>query len=67
MNLLINGLEILLLWIGGRDFGLNEGFATWMSWYSCDRFYPEWKVWEAYVTVSKMSESTDGRIICNRR
>ena len=22
MNLLINGLEILLLWIGGRDFGL---------------------------------------------
>ena len=30
---------------------LNEGFATWMSWYSCDRFYPEWKVWEAYVTV----------------
>jgi aminopeptidase 2 len=34
---------------------LNEGFATWMSWYSCDRFYPEWKVWEAYVTVSKNS------------
>ena len=25
---------------------LNEGFATWMSWYSCDKFYPEWKVWE---------------------
>lgn len=29
---------------------LNEGFATWMSWYSCDKFYPEWKVWESYVT-----------------
>lgn len=29
---------------------LNEGFATWMSWYSCNRFYPEWKVWEGYVT-----------------
>lgn len=29
---------------------LNEGFATWMSWYSCDKFYPEWKVWEGYVT-----------------
>ena len=29
---------------------LNEGFATWMSWYSCNRFFPEWKVWENYVT-----------------
>jgi aminopeptidase 2 len=29
---------------------LNEGFATWMSWYSCNAFYPEWKVWEGYVT-----------------
>ena len=29
---------------------LNEGFATWMSWYSCNKFFPEWKVWESYVT-----------------
>ncbi|KAH8890987.1 hypothetical protein GQ53DRAFT_747240 [Thozetella sp. PMI_491] len=29
---------------------LNEGFATWASWYSCNKFYPEWKVWESYVT-----------------
>ncbi|KAL2262821.1 hypothetical protein VTK26DRAFT_9403 [Humicola hyalothermophila] len=28
---------------------LNEGFATWASWYSCNIFYPEWKVWETYV------------------
>lgn len=28
---------------------LNEGFATWMSWYSCNVFYPDWKVWETYV------------------
>lgn len=28
---------------------LNEGFATWMSWFACDHFYPEWKVWETYV------------------
>src|SRR5271169_890062 len=40
---------------------LNEGFATWMSWYSCNKFYPEWKVWEAYVTVFKNSVfSVDG-------
>ena len=29
---------------------LNEGFATWMSWYSCNNFHPEWKVWEQYVS-----------------
>ena len=28
---------------------LNEGFATWMSWYSCNIFYPEWKIWQSYV------------------
>ncbi|KAL1976637.1 hypothetical protein VTN31DRAFT_2919 [Thermomyces dupontii] len=28
---------------------LNEGFATWMSWYSCNEFFPEWKVWQTYV------------------
>ncbi|KAH8176420.1 peptidase family m1 domain-containing protein [Sarocladium implicatum] len=28
---------------------LNEGFATWASWYSCHAFFPEWKVWETYV------------------
>ncbi|CAH01543.2 M1 family metallopeptidase [Kluyveromyces lactis] len=28
---------------------LNEGFATWMSWYACNQFQPEWKVWEQYV------------------
>ena len=34
---------------------LNEGFATWMSWYSCNTFYPEWKVWQGYVTDSLQS------------
>lgn len=29
---------------------LNEGFATWMSWYSCNKFEPEWNVWQEYVT-----------------
>ncbi|PYI04445.1 aminopeptidase 2 [Aspergillus sclerotiicarbonarius CBS 121057] len=28
---------------------LNEGFATWMAWYACDAFYPEWGVWQMYV------------------
>lgn len=28
---------------------LNEGFATWMSWFSCNEFYPDWRVWETYV------------------
>ena len=34
---------------------LNEGFATWMSWYSCNKFYPEWKVWQGYVTDNLQS------------
>ncbi|KAI9817014.1 MAG: Aminopeptidase 2 mitochondrial [Phylliscum demangeonii] len=34
---------------------LNEGFATWMSWYSCNEFYPEWKVWQSYVTDTLQS------------
>lgn len=34
---------------------LNEGFATWMSWYSCNIFFPEWKVWEGYVTDTLQS------------
>lgn len=28
---------------------LNEGFATWMSWYSCNVFFPEWKIWQSFV------------------
>lgn len=34
---------------------LNEGFATLMSWLSCNHFYPEWKVWESYVTDNLQS------------
>ncbi|KAI1083155.1 peptidase family M1-domain-containing protein [Whalleya microplaca] len=34
---------------------LNEGFATLMSWQSCNHFYPEWKVWESYVTDNLQS------------
>lgn len=34
---------------------LNEGFATWMSWYACDALYPDWKVWESYVADSLQS------------
>ncbi|KAK6463251.1 alanine/arginine aminopeptidase [Scheffersomyces coipomensis] len=29
---------------------LNEGFATWMSWYAADALFPDWKVWESYVS-----------------
>lgn len=31
---------------------LNEGFATWMSWYSCNEFQPQWNVWQQYVADS---------------
>ena len=28
---------------------LNEGFATWMSWYACNKFFPQWNIWQSYV------------------
>ncbi|KAJ5986253.1 hypothetical protein N7451_010618 [Penicillium sp. IBT 35674x] len=31
------------------DLWLNEGFATWMAWYACNAFYPEWNVWQTYT------------------
>ncbi|PHH81294.1 hypothetical protein CDD82_1093 [Ophiocordyceps australis] len=34
---------------------LNEGFATWASWYSCNKFFPEWNVWQTYVTDTLQS------------
>ena len=37
---------------------LNEGFATWMSWYSCNVFYPEWKVWEGWLATIREKLST---------
>lgn len=29
---------------------LKEGFATWMSWYASNHLFPEWKVWDSYVS-----------------
>jgi aminopeptidase 2 len=29
---------------------LNEGFATWMGWYATNHFFPEWNIWQDFVT-----------------
>lgn len=31
---------------------LNEGFATFMSWLCCNAIFPEWKIWEGYITTT---------------
>jgi puromycin-sensitive aminopeptidase len=32
------------------DLWLNEGFATWMETGVCARLYPEWSMWEQFIT-----------------
>ncbi len=32
------------------DLWLNESFATYMAYKALDHFWPEWKVWDQYVT-----------------
>lgn len=32
------------------DLWLNEGFATYMQTLSADALYPEWKLWDQYIT-----------------
>ncbi|PVH13454.1 uncharacterized protein CXQ87_001558 [Candidozyma duobushaemuli] len=51
--------EISHQWFGNlvtMDFWdglwLNEGFATWCSWYVMNHFHPEWKVWGNYIVYT---------------
>ena len=32
------------------DLWLNEGFATWAAFMATNEFFPEWKMWENFVT-----------------
>lgn len=40
------------------DLWLNEGFATWILWYTMDYFQPSWKVWENYIVYTLMTALT---------
>lgn len=32
------------------DLWLNEGFATWIEYLAVDHLFPEWKIWEQFVS-----------------
>ncbi|OVF08628.1 putative metallo-aminopeptidase [Clavispora lusitaniae] len=45
------------------DLWLNEGFATWMSWYAMDHFHSDWNVWENYIIYTLSTALlVDGRL-----
>lgn len=33
-----------------NDLWLNEGFATWVGWLAVDFLFPEWNIWNEFVT-----------------
>lgn len=49
--------EIAHMWFGNLvtmkwwdDLWLNESFATFMAYKAVDHFFPEWHIWEEYIT-----------------
>ncbi|KAF0278307.1 hypothetical protein FOG50_00873 [Hanseniaspora uvarum] len=51
--------EVAHQWFGNlvtmsdwTDLWLNESGATFWSWFCCNNFYPEWNVWESFITDS---------------
>lgn len=54
---IVTAHEIAHQWFGNLatiywwdELWLNEGFATWISHYATDIFYPEWNVWAFFST-----------------
>lgn len=44
------------------DLWLNEGFATWLLWYTMDHFHSDWNVWEDYIVYTLLTAfTTDSR------
>lgn len=42
-----------------NDLWLNESFATYMAYKAVDNYYPEWKIWEDFVSSSTAGALSD--------
>lgn len=56
MIVYVLGHELAHQWFGNlvtmvwwSELWLNEGFATWVGWFSVDHVHPDWNIWEHFT------------------
>ncbi len=54
--------ELAHMWFGNlvtmrwwTDLWLNEGFATWVSYFATDKLFPEWDMWTQFIVDEQQS------------